>query len=191
MVSERKKKYVDFNVLQAVTFAILFIMIIAGVIIIRNINAEYKTRKIAGEMQRYKYAVLSFNNVYNGLPGDLDRATFYWKDKAQDGDGDRVIGSIEKEKINAWQHLQLSGQLEFESNMVAKWYDEGVQKTDNLAGEGKTEKSQEKHFYKIGFNIPKSQNSETESAYILGYDKDVSRNYLQISDILEGLPVPS
>jgi hypothetical protein len=73
-------------------------------------------------MQKYRYSILAFNNIYNGLPGDLERATFHWPEKTEDGDGNRLIGSLAKEEILAWQHLQLSNQISFESEMTGNWH---------------------------------------------------------------------
>jgi hypothetical protein len=169
MSKNRKIKNFNFNVIQVVTLIIIFSMIIFGIIIINNINSEYKTRRIAGEMQRYKYSILSFNNIYSGLPGDLETATFYWKEITKDGDGNRQIGSLPEEKVLAWQHLQLSGQINFENKMTGRWAEE--EREDS---------------YKVGLNIPKSEKTEHNISYIIGYSDEEKRNYIKIISLREG-----
>ncbi len=118
-----EKIFKSLNILQVLSFVILFGMAISALVITRNVNEEFKIREIAGNLQKYKYATLSFNNIYNGLPGDLEKATFYWKDETADGNGDRRISHQDREGILAWQHMQLAGLLEFKTNLSGKWAD--------------------------------------------------------------------
>lgn len=123
-----EKIFKNLKMLQIFSFVILFGMAISALVITRNVNEEFKIREIAGNLQKHKYATLSFNNIYNGLPGDLEKATFYWKDETADGNGDRRISGQDGEGILAWQHLQLSELLDFKKKLSGKWADgkEGV-----------------------------------------------------------------
>ncbi len=100
---------------------ILVGLIVSGLIIIKNINKEFAIREIAGKFQEFKYATLSFNNIYSGLPGDIPNANFYWKDVTRDGNGDRMISHDAGEGIAAWQQLQLSKTLELPYELTGKW----------------------------------------------------------------------
>ncbi len=116
-----QRSFKNFNFLQIFTLIVLFGMVIFAVIITKNVNKEFKIRELAGNLQKYKYSALSFNNIYNGLPGDVDKATFYWKEVTSDGNNDRKISFEEGEGILAWQHLQLAKLLESPVKLSGKW----------------------------------------------------------------------
>lgn len=109
------------------TISVLLGMVVFAIIITRNVNKEFKIRELAGNLQKYKYSTLSFNNIYNGLPGDIDKATFYWKEETADGNNDRKIVFEEREGILAWQHLQLAKLIEYPFKLNGKWLPEKAQ----------------------------------------------------------------
>lgn len=146
------------NFVYIISFLILIGMVVSAVIVIKNINQEYKIRQIAGDFQKYKYAYLSFNNIYSGAPGDLKNATFYWKDKTQNGDGNKQITQENKESILAWQHLQLAKLLDDVTLYSGKWQDgqEGI--------------------LIANYNIPKGLIEST--GYIFNYDENSKNNVI-------------
>ncbi len=104
------------------SFFILIGMIFFGVVVIKNINKEFELRQVASRFEHFKYSILSFNNVYSGLPGDLQNAQFYWKDETKNGNGDKKIEFNNGEAILAWQHLQLAKLLEeVQTKMTGEW----------------------------------------------------------------------
>ncbi len=116
-----EKNFKDFKFIHLVTILILVGMVTSAIIITRNVNREFKIREVAGNLQKYKYATLSFNNVYNSLPGDTDKASFYWKDKTKDGNNDRKITHKDGEGILAWQHLQLADLIKYDFTFSGNW----------------------------------------------------------------------
>ncbi len=117
-------KFKTLNIIAATVLSTLFL---SGIIIIKNINKEYSLRKIAGNLQEFKYATLSFNNIYSGLPGDITNAGFYWKDVTQNGNADRKIEHEAGEGIAAFQQLQLAQLIRLPYELTGKWgSDEGV-----------------------------------------------------------------
>lgn len=114
-------KIPSFKFANFIGVIILVGLVVSGIIIIRNINQEFAIRQIAGKFQEYKYAALSFNNIYSGLPGDITNATFYWKDATRDGNGDKKIEHEAGEGIAAWQQMQLAKVLEFPYQLSGKW----------------------------------------------------------------------
>ena len=121
-------KIPEFKTLNIIALVILAGLFVSGIVIIKNINKEFEVRKIAGKLQEFKYAALSFNNVYSGLPGDISNASFYWKDVTKDGNADRKIEHELGEGIAAFQQMQLAQLLSFSYTLTGKWKEgsEGV-----------------------------------------------------------------
>lgn len=159
------------NFMYVISFLILFGMIVSAIIVIRNVNEEYKLRQIAGAFQKYKYAYLSFNNVYSGIPGDLENATFYWKEKTEDGNGDRKITHDNKEGILAWQHMQLAKLIDDETTYSGKWQDSSP---GTLIA---------------GYNIPKGYFENT--GYYLIYDDSSQKNVIIFSGVGQEPGIPN
>lgn len=158
------------NFIYIISFAILVGMIVSAIIVINNVNQEYKIRQVAGAFQKYKYAYLSFNNVYSGIPGDLERATFYWKDKTEDGNGDRRISFDNKESILAWQHLQLAKLIDDTATYSGKWQDE----KEGVLIEA--------------FNIPKGLYEKT--GYIFNFDEKLQKNIIMFLGTTDERGIP-
>ncbi len=157
--TERKFQFIKpkINSIHIISLTILIGMIVSAIIIIRDVNEEYKIRQIAGEFQKYKYAYLSFNNVYNGIPGDLENATFYWPEKTGNGNGDRKITHGAKEGVLAWQHLQLSKLIK-ETGFLGDWPEGQI------------------GVLKAGFNVPKGLFEN--SVYYFNFDEDLVNNVI-------------
>lgn len=111
-----------------VSFFVLVVMAVFGLITIRNVNDDFTVRQLAGKLQQYKYATLAFKNIYSALPGDISNATFYWKDITSDGNGDGFIEHANREGILAWQHMQLAKLIDLPAQMTGQW--------NSKAGEG-------------------------------------------------------
>lgn len=148
------------NTFYVISFIVFFGMVVSALIVIRNVNKEYEIRQIAAEFQKYKYASLSFNNIYSGLPGDLDTATNYWPNSSRNGNGDRKITTENAESVLAWKHIQLSGLTEF--------------KTIKFSGSWKDETKKELW---VGFNSPVGFFNNT--TFNFNYIKDFERNILE------------
>lgn len=114
-------KIPSFKVLNFIALTIISSLFIYGLVIVKSINEEAKTREIAGKFQQFRYATLSFNNIYSGLPGDITNATFYWRDITNDGNGNKKIESDLGEGIAAWQQLQISKVIDFPYQLTGKW----------------------------------------------------------------------
>lgn len=156
------KEFAKPNFIKIISFIIILAVAGLGAIIIKNINSELRIREIASRFQQYKYSILSFNNVYSGLPGDINNATFYWKDVTENGDADRKIGFNNKETILAWQHLQLAKLLTEENDrMSGKWY------------EGKDE------VIAARYNAP--QGTIENSVFYITYSNDLQSNIIGLA----------
>lgn len=111
----------SFKTLNIIALTIIICLFVYGIIIVKSINEESKAREIAGKFQQFRYATLSFNNIYSGLPGDIANATFYWRDVTTNGNGNKKIEAELDEGITAWQQLQLSKVIEFSYELTGKW----------------------------------------------------------------------
>lgn len=63
----------------------------AGVVDGQALVEHAKIRFQINQMAKYKQAYYAFKLEYNSIPGDIDRASQYWKG-AVDGNGDGRIG---------------------------------------------------------------------------------------------------
>ncbi len=117
-----------FRYINYLGIVILLGLVTSGMFIVKKVNKEYAVRSIAGKFQEFKYATLSFNNVYSGLPGDITNASFYWKDIAKDGNGNRRVEHESGEGINAFQQMELAGMIRLTNHMTGRW--------DTSKGEG-------------------------------------------------------
>jgi hypothetical protein len=111
----------SFKTLNIIALTIIISLFVYGIIIVKSINEEAKAREIAGKFQQFRYATLSFNNIYSGLPGDISNATFYWREATIDGNGNKKIDANTDEVVTAWQQLQLSKVIEFPYELTGKW----------------------------------------------------------------------
>jgi hypothetical protein len=143
------------------SIAIIVAMFIFGLLIIRNVNKEFAIRQIASSLQEYKYATLSFNNIYSGLPGDITNASFYWKDSTENGNGDKKINPESNELVTAWQQLQLASLLKISYNLTGKW-------NSNLGN----------YIFVPGENIPNVSGSDI--GYYLSFIPELDGNYFGI-----------
>lgn len=151
----------DFKFLNYLGVFIIAGLLASGVLIVRNVNKEYEIRSIAGKFQEFKYATLSFNNIYSGLPGDITNATFYWKDVTSDGNGDRRVTHESGEGISAFQQLELAKLVSLENHMSGKW--------DEKKGEG---------VLVPGVNVPDIRDKETGFFFI--YNENIGANVFGI-----------
>ncbi len=101
-------------------FLILTALIVSGLTIIHDVNKEFAIRQIAGRFQEFRYATLSFNNIYSGLPGDITNGSFYWKD-TKDGNGDKKVEINSDEEINAWKQLQEAKLIDLPYTLTNNW----------------------------------------------------------------------
>jgi hypothetical protein len=134
-------KIPEFKTLNMIAAVILAGLLVSGIMIIKNINKEFATRKIAGKFQEFKYATLSFNNIYSGLPGDISNASFYWKDVTKDGNANRKIEHELGEGIAAFQQLQLAELIKLPYNLTGKWQNDNdgiLRPEENTPGDKNT-----------------------------------------------------
>jgi hypothetical protein len=124
MLTPQQRYYQDGSTVIRVTGVIVILaLVFFGVALVNSINVEYNLRQIAYNVNKMKYAVLSFKNIYGAFPGDISNATFNWQDETKNGDGDGKIFHINSEGILAWQHLKLAKLLELNDKLEATWKD--------------------------------------------------------------------
>jgi hypothetical protein len=157
-------------VLRVVGLIIVLSLVFLGAALVNSINSEYNLRQIAYNVNKMKYAVLSFKNIYGAFPGDISNATFNWSDETRNGDGDGKIFHINTEGLLAWQHLKLAKLLELDgnldANLVAKWQDS--KPIEALAG----------------YNVPSSHIKN--AGYYLDFSEDFGGNFLGFGSEVTG-----
>lgn len=146
------------SMIKIVGVIIIISLILSGTILLTSINNEYHLRQIAFNVNKMKYSILSFKNIYGGLPGDLNNATFHWKNETKDGDGDGKIFHINGEGLLAWQHLTLANLLDSTEKLTPSWR------------EGSPTQAI------VGYNVPSSHIKG--AGYYLDFSEDFGGNFL-------------
>jgi len=86
-------------------------LIMAGIVTGSTMIYGAKLRNIISEFDRYKEAVMAFQEQYTYYPGDFDRASYYWE-TAKDGNANWLIDGDTTERLYAWNHLYQAGLLD-------------------------------------------------------------------------------
>lgn len=88
-------------------------LLVGGIMGGQQLIRASELRSVMKDIEDYKQAIASFENIYEGYPGDLYNADTFWA-ATQSGDGN---GRIEwsnseptsvNESLNAWEQLQLA-----------------------------------------------------------------------------------
>lgn len=146
------------SLIKVTGIIVIVSLILSGVALLTSINNEYHLRQVAFNVNRMKYSILSFKNIYGALPGDISNASFHWKNLTKDGDGDGQIFHINGEGLLVWQHLKLANLLELQDSLTPEWKD--GQKTQAI----------------IGYNVPSSHIKG--AGYYVDFAEDFGGNFL-------------
>jgi prepilin-type N-terminal cleavage/methylation domain-containing protein len=85
----------------------------AAVLTGQHLMAQAKLQASYKETEALRQAVISFNDQFKELPGDMTTATLHWPSGGTaNGNGDGQI-LYNTEGLRAWQHLYLAGYLDF------------------------------------------------------------------------------
>jgi hypothetical protein len=116
----------NISIIKIIGVLIITASIVIGLVILKNVRDEFNLRQVAHSINKYKFAFLSFQNIYNGLPGDIKNANLYFQNPTNSGNGDKKIQHENGEAILAWQHLQTAEMLQFDYILTGKWQDDKV-----------------------------------------------------------------
>ncbi len=123
-----------FTIVELAIVIIIIGLLLGGVLMGQDLIRNSKLNEILSETERYKSAVINFQEIYFSLPGDMDNATAQWGaanavpatcitttstgEETCDGNGNGKIGPAvvgeEYERYRAWQHLANAGLLRTE-----------------------------------------------------------------------------
>lgn len=123
-----------FSLLEMSVVLIIIGLIVAGILVGKNLQRNSQIRKAISEIQTYAGAVSLFKTQYESLPGDMRNATEIWGSKGGtgsdaacnaissrvatcNGDGNGFIGDAVTalgvdERPHAWQQLALARMIE-------------------------------------------------------------------------------
>lgn len=115
MTNVKHKNNQGFSIIELAVVIIIIGLIIGGILTGADLIKSAKRQEVIKEYGKFDAAFNNFVMKYNGLPGDMDKATLYWP-TATNGNGDGRIndtGSFAAtgEEHYAWQDLSLSGFL--------------------------------------------------------------------------------
>ncbi len=114
-----------FSLVELAIVLVIMGLLVAGAVAGKEILQISKLRGVISEVQKYKVAIESFQQTYEGLPGDIKNATSYWGAAADcvapytselgktcNGNGDGWVGSDDvednTEPYTAWTQLSLA-----------------------------------------------------------------------------------
>lgn len=113
-----KQKLSGFSLLELSIVLVVIGLIVGGTLQGVEILKNAELKSIIAEVEEYKSAMGQFEELYGGLPGDINNATSYWSTTAN-GDND---GMIDKETSNepfrALQQLMLADLVQINVNGV-------------------------------------------------------------------------
>jgi len=163
-----------FTLIEMSIVLVIIGLIIAGVLVGKDMVTNARVMKIINEVNNYTIAVDQFSERFSYLPGDFPNAWSYWPSEGCsnswvgasgagcNGNGNGQIYSFPgREQLRAWQHLSLSG-------LVPQSY------TGVLDGNA----------YRLGVNVAPS--SAENAAYMIRYDASNTYNGKSGNNIMLG-----
>jgi len=115
-----------FTLIELSIVLIIIGLIVGGIVGGQSLVKQSELKSVVSDIQSFKIALNSFRLEFNALPGDLINAAEYWPttcgggggspNPVCDGDGDGEIEYLsvllnDRETLEAWEHLSLSGIL--------------------------------------------------------------------------------
>jgi prepilin-type N-terminal cleavage/methylation domain-containing protein len=125
-----------FSLVELSIVLVILGLLTGGILTGRNLIRASELKGVVSEFHVYQTAIMTFQDEYGALPGDLPNATNYWgvdpdgcpehtnytpKRETCDGDGDGRISVFDNinsmntdfpERFRAWQHLANAGLIE-------------------------------------------------------------------------------
>ncbi len=105
------KNIKGFSLVEMAAVLIIIGIIITGIVSGQELVRTSRLNAILTDMQNYLIAVNKFKDEFQGLPGDINRATTLW-DTTDDGDSDNRISTYDTEGLDAWEHLADSSYIQ-------------------------------------------------------------------------------
>ena len=101
-----------FTITELAIVLVIMGLLVAGTLGGRELLSLGKLKAVISEIETYQIAVNNFEQQYDGLPGDLSRATSFWAAETVDGNADGHIGTgavgDDTEVYYAWDQLSLA-----------------------------------------------------------------------------------
>ena len=138
-----------FSLVELAIVIVIMGLLVAGVVGGRDMIQTAKLRGVITEVQKYKVAIDSFKETYNGIPGDLKNASEYWSLAADcsspyteeagatcNGNGDGKI--LNHEYNTAWDQLSMAKMIPgyYTGAGTAALLGETVPESTNIDGAG-------------------------------------------------------
>lgn len=111
MISRRQKER-GFTLVEMGVVLVIVGLIIGGILFGRDLIRVSELRSVMKNVEDFKKAIYTFEDIYQSLPGDMYNAsTDFWA-ATDDGNGNgRIEGDVssaEVEGLNAWEQLRLA-----------------------------------------------------------------------------------
>jgi len=175
-----------FTLIELSISLIIIGLIVSGITVGTSLVAQSKLRAVIKENQDIISAFGLFKDAYNGLPGDLANATYYFgtTDKnghtVTNGNGDGVIGNAAgsiatQENYSAWQELALAGLVKGNYTGASTGVGNGVGSGINVYGSAYGNNSSS-WFYSgtiSGTNYPSVNSLALTGSLTLGVDNPI------------------
>lgn len=117
-MQEHPRQIRGFTMIELSIVLVIIGLLIAGVIVGRDLIEMARLRKLASEIAEYETSVNAFRLKYNAWPGDMADATQIWP-TATNGNGDSMVYwglTSGPEMFYFWQHLTLAGMIKSQNN---------------------------------------------------------------------------
>ena len=96
-----------FTLIELSIVLVIVALLIAGLLIGREMENAWCIRKVGADFEAYKAAFVTFKDRYNALPGDMPNASAL--NLGNNGNGDGYIGYWSSEPPQVWKHLERAG----------------------------------------------------------------------------------
>jgi prepilin-type N-terminal cleavage/methylation domain-containing protein len=108
----KRCRQAGFTLVELSIVLVIIGLILGGVMVGREMIRGAQVNRIVSDLTAYDAAVVTFQDKYNALPGDITNATQFWSGTTNgNGNGQIAIGSVPSapsDSYRAWQHLALS-----------------------------------------------------------------------------------
>ncbi len=103
-----------FTLVELAVVLVIVGAMIGGILFGREMIIESRLRSALKQIEELKSSIITFQDYYNYLPGDLHIATRYWPGETADGDGNGYVDDIpaRREDTRVAEHLVLADMID-------------------------------------------------------------------------------